>query len=126
MESMDKFSIRSPNAAEMHLISSWYPERDEININNVIQDAVLLKDGEIVGWGGIKIWAEAVIALNPRYSNFTKMHAIRDLAAIAMDYCKRKKLGRLHVGVDSVEYGEILKKFGFMEQIKPHLALEIK
>jgi N-acetylglutamate synthase-like GNAT family acetyltransferase len=125
MEFMDKLHIRVPNTVEMELIKSWFPEREELSFSNIVDDAILLRNGEIVGYGGLKVWSEAMMALNPEISQLTKARIYKQLMLMAVRSCQYRNLGRLHASPNSNEFKEILKKFGFTEALQPILALEV-
>ena len=125
MEFMDKLRVRVPNSEDMRLIRSWYPDRTELDFTDTVGNAIIVKAGEILGYGGIKLWSEAMIAMNPELSRITRARVYSRLLEVGKRFCLESHLNRLHASPDSAGYGEILKKLGFIEATQPVLALEI-
>ena len=114
MGSMDKINIKPLTQLDLEVIQAWDPTR-KFDFEGLADAAVAKTDaGIIVGFGGIKIFAEAVVALNPTISVISKSYAYKLLFRLAVGACLHRGIQYLHAFIKpNISYGKILKKLGF-------------
>ena len=79
-----------------------------------ITNAVVEKDGKVIGFGVVKIYAEAIAVLDLAESKADRFEALQMLLAEAFRACEEEKIPQLHVYVQDSNFQRILeKRFGF-------------
>ena len=87
------------------------PSLKNVLINSTITDT---ETGEVIGYGVIKLFAEAYMILDHRKSKKTRADAFRQLMRVAMTHAKDAGLEELFIIANDKEFADILcKKYTF-------------
>lgn len=102
--------IRPPKPEEFTKILSLDPSRAaELALSHdIFGHTVVVEDDEIVGYGVVKLFAEAIIVIDDAQSNFKKAKIIKQLADLAVGQCSHLGLKRLYAFTDDEAYAEQL------------------
>jgi hypothetical protein len=80
-------------------------------LDNVIINSTLVDDsGKIVGYGAVKLFAEAVVLLDPELRKRDKALAIREAMKTAITYCKDAGLEYLYMISNLDGFTQVLRK----------------
>lgn len=83
-------------------------------LTNIITKAVADQDGSIIGFGLVKVYAEAVAILDLNKSKVDRLEALEKLLAEAFRACEDLNVEQLHVYVQDLGMQRLLEqKFGF-------------
>lgn len=84
------------------------------SLKNVIENATIVKDGQVIGYGTIKVFAEGVMLLDPDIDKKDKAVATRKAVTLMTLLAKDAGLEILYVIASSSSFSEILRKqYGF-------------
>lgn len=84
------------------------------NLNYTITSAIAERNGEILGFGVVKLYAEAVAVLDLSKPKADRVEALERLLAEAFRACKVQDIEQLHVYVQEPGMQRILvRKFDF-------------
>jgi hypothetical protein len=88
------------------------------SLSNTITHAVV-EDGEkILGFGEVKVFAEAIMVLDKNKNDRTKAITMKALMTKAIEDCKKIGIEQLHVSVKDDKFIEILEKHYEFEKVK--------
>lgn len=84
------------------------------NLNATVSHGIIEDDKGVIGFGMVKLFAEAIMILDKIRSTRDKSRAMKALMYKALADSKRVGLNQLHVTVDDEEFAKKLEKhYGF-------------
>ena len=84
------------------------------SVHSVVDDKVILKDGDVVGYGVIKPFAEGIMVIDTDQPRPTQAKAIILAIDHALGSVKARGLETLYVATDDPHYADVLQKhWGF-------------
>lgn len=86
------------------------------NTSHTVTKGIIEKDGQVLAYGLVKLFGEAIIVLDLDKSKIDKVEALKALLEQAIIDCRKIGLEQLHVFVKDPSFAAILKKhFDFVE-----------
>lgn len=110
---------------EFHRDSGIQYEFNPGGPNILISGEVVGEDGDIIGGGYVKVFAEAVISLDRNRTVTEKIWAIKVLLSNAIRALNIAKLEELHVFTGDDKFAEGLERLGFIPIPQKALVLEV-
>jgi len=93
--------------------------------NFLVAAEVVNDNGEIVGAGYIKVFAEAVIVFDSDKDNMSKAWALTTLIHHVKRFLRKTSVQQLHVFADDIFAQKLTKHFGFETIPQKALVLEV-
>jgi citrate lyase synthetase len=125
--------IRRLRREDMHRIDEIYKSHHQDDFSlpsliNTITSAVVTDDlGELIGFGAVKILAEAIMVLDLDRPKNDRLEAMQLLMDEAIRACHKRGITQLHVFVKKEEMQRLLqRKFGFNIVTDQAMVLEVK
>lgn len=118
----------SRDALPIDEIFKKQPELGIPNLRNVLDNAVIERDGELVAYGVVKIFAEGVLIVNrAKTRKREKAEIVLKTINRAIDSCKKMGIEKFIVISNDSGYTKVLeKRFGFKEISGKTLFLELE
>jgi len=117
--------------SDVKQIDRIFKARDDVGVpslKNVIINSTIVdsETQEIIGYGVVKCYAEAVLILDPNIRKRVKCSAVATGVNFAIEMCKRKGIEQLFIFSNTDPYTKVLKnKFGFKQASGVTLFLEL-
>lgn len=120
--------IRAATAEDLEAIHKLAPERiHELRPDeSTLVSLVALKDEEIVAYGAVKVFAEAVFAVNQSASKFTRASVVKKLFDVGVGQCRRLHVEELHTFTGDPEFQKFLESYGFVAVPEKALSLRLR
>lgn len=84
------------------------------NLDNAITHAVIEKDGKVIGFGVVKLYAECIAILDLDESKIVRLLALDKLLSEAFRGCEENGLDQMHAYVQDLGMARLLiQKYGF-------------
>lgn len=123
--------LRSPTKEDFAKVIDIYRKNysyhfDPFTPNSIIDDAVAVKGDEIIGYGMVKVFAEAVFLANPKTLRIERSKALKALMELAEEKTKKANIRELYTFTSIKPFKNILKEqFGFSEIMSPALVKDL-
>lgn len=112
--------MRSPTredffqAIEIYKKNGQTYQFDPFKERTILDDAVVLKDGRVIAYGMVKLFAEAVLVLDHDAGRIEKAKALKDLMGLAVQVTKNKGIPELYTFADDEKFSNLLiEQFNF-------------
>ncbi len=103
------------------------PNYDLEIFNEIIDDTIVEVENEVVAYGILKPFAEAVITLDHTRSKRIKLEAIQQMLWMAEKKCKEMKISNLHFFTENEQFAQLMmNKFDFQEIMGKSFVKELK
>ncbi len=87
------------------------PELGIPSLHNVLVNSTFVNDkGKVVGYGVLKIFAEAVLIVDKKLGKLSKGKILKDGMEIALNGCKQRDIEQLYIITSFPDFPEILQK----------------
>src|SRR5215468_5646736 len=104
------------HADGVDIIFKSQPDLGIPSLKNVVDNAIIEEDGEVIAYGVIKLYAEGVLILNRSLPKRERAEAVILMLSKALKVAKKSGLEQLYVTSTDDGYTEVLKnRFGFKE-----------
>lgn len=115
-------SLRNEDVPEVNRFYNEFYSNDFYlpSLRNTITHAVVEDDGRVLGFGEVKVFAEAIMVLDKSKNIKTRASVMRALMTKAILDCKAHDIEQLHVSVKKEDDGfkKILEKHYEFEEVK--------
>ena len=92
----------------------------------VIDDAVVLKDGKVIAYGAVQLFAEAVLVMDQEVPKLDKARALKDLMHLAFITTNRQRIQQLHIYTKDDKFSNLLiEQFGFEKIVSNPLVKDL-
>ena len=109
-------SLRGEDITAINKIFKKQPELGIPSLNNLIVNGVVenTDSGQVIAYGAVKLFGEAILILDRDISKKHKAKAIREVMQIAISFSRGKKLEYLYLISNSESFTKVLRKnYGF-------------
>lgn len=110
-------SLRRPNLMDLMKVRRLHEKHYKFPLpvrENLIEEAVVHRDEEVLGYGMMKLLAEVIMILDQDQSKKELAKSFKALMEGAILSCKARGIQQLHVFSPTPEFAEVLKKrYGF-------------
>ena len=109
-------SLRGEDITAINKIFKKQPELGIPSLNNLIVNGVVenTDSGQVIAYGAVKLFGEAILILDRDISKKHKAKAIREVMQIAISFSRGKKLEYLYLISNSESFTKVLcKNYGF-------------
>jgi N-acetylglutamate synthase-like GNAT family acetyltransferase len=121
MSKLEKVCVsRKPQLADIPSIAEIYKQNPNYDLEvfkNVLDDIVVvdaLDHDQIVSYGALKQFIEAVVTIDQTRSKKEKLIAIKQMLDAAIDKCNEHDIPDLHMFTEDEKFAQLLiNKFGF-------------
>lgn len=123
--------LRSPTKEDFVKVIEIYRNNynyhfDPFTPNSIIDDAVAVKDGKIIAYGMVKVFAEAVFLADPTTLRIERSKALKALMELAEEKTKKANIKELYTFTSNGAFKNLLKEqFGFSEIMSPALVKDL-
>lgn len=121
--------MRSPTKEDVFQAIELYKRNgseyqfDPFKERTILDDAVVLKDGRVIAYGMVKLFAEAVLVLDKDAGRIEKAKALKSLMGLALDVTKNKGISELYTFADDGKFSNLLiEQFDFQKIISTPLV----
>lgn len=110
------------------IYDNYYASEYELpNLDKTLTNAIIDKDGKVIGFGLVKLWAEAIMILDKKESVRNKVASFNGLMNHAINASKYYKIDKLHAVILDPTFKAIMEKhFKFQERQGVTLVREIE
>lgn len=112
--------MRSPTfedyqqAVEIYKRNGSMYDFDPFKKRSIIDDAVVLKDGRVIAYGMVQLFAEAVLVMDPLAGRIERTKALKDLMNLACNVTAKQGITQLHTFTNEPKFNDLLiEQFGF-------------
>lgn len=110
----------------INVIFERQPDLGVPNLRNVIVNSTIVKGKEVIGYGVVKMYAEAVLILDQMVQKRDKGMALIHGLNLAISACSALKIEQLHIISNDENFTKVLqKRFSFKKASGTSLFLEL-
>lgn len=119
-------NIRPFEINDVKSIDDIYRSQESLGVpslSNVVSHAVITKDETVVGYGSVKLFAEAYLLLLPSLSRLEKTRAIMKSLELGIKTSKEARLEQLFLITDDRHYSDLLKEHYKFKEVPGKLLM---
>lgn len=122
---------RSPTLNDYKQAVELYNKTDQsynspFQQRTVIDDAVVLKDGKVIAYGAVQLFAEAVLVMDQDAPRLDKARALKDLMHLAFLATNKQHIQQLHIYTKDDKFSNLLiEQFGFEKIVSNPLVKDL-
>ena len=121
-------TVRPATAEDIVELRKIAPDRvEEVRPSlNTLGSISVLKDDELIAYGALNVFAEAVLVVRPETTEFARVKAIRSLLNMATDACRQLSIAELHTFTKDERFAKFLEMYGFKTISEKALSLTLR